>query len=140
MKLTQVIEKFAKQGMVTGVARVELMQAAEEMEQTLEELQRELSGKDGELAESRKAAAVERAILENGGKNVKAILALLDLEQISYDAGKGLTGLHLEDVKEEAPYLFYEKTEKKKGTGAPVDRVKKKEDEIRAAFRRGLGR
>ena len=124
MKLTQMIEKFAKQGMLNGVARAELLQAAEETEQEMAELQEELSGKDGELAENRKTAAVERAILEGGGKNVKAILALLDLEE----------------VKAEAPYLFYEKTEKKKGTGVPMTRQKRKEDEIRAAFRRGLGR
>ena len=129
MKLTQMIEKFAKQGMLNGAARAELMQAAEETEQEMAELQEELSGKDGELAENRKTAAVERAIL-----------ALLDMEEISYDAKEGLKGLDLEEVKAEAPYLFYEKTEKKKGTGVPMTRQKRKEDEIRAAFRRGLGR
>ena len=113
MKLTQMIEKFAKQGMLNGVARAELLQAAEETEQEMAELQEELSGKDGELAENRKTAAVERAILEGGGKNVKAILALLDMEEISYDAKEGLKGLDLEEVKAEAPYLFYEKTEEK---------------------------
>ena len=95
MKLTQMIEKFAKQGMLNGVARAELLQAAEETEQEMAELQEELSGKDGELAENRKTAAVERAILEGGGKNVKAILALLDLEEISYDAKEGLKGRFL---------------------------------------------
>lgn len=71
MKLTQMIEKFAKQGMLNGAARAELLQAAEETEQEMAELQEALSGKDGELAENRKTAAVERAILEGGGKNVR---------------------------------------------------------------------
>ena len=140
MELTQMIEKFAKQGMVNGTAKAELLQAAEETERQLAQMQEELTGKDGELAENKKTAAVERAILENGGKNVKAILALIDMEAVSYDAKEGLTGLDLEKVQAEAPYLFHEKTEKKKGTGAPTNRQKKKEDEIRAAFRRGLGR
>ena len=113
MKLTQMIEKFAKQGMLNGVARAELLQAAEETEQEMAELQEELSGKDGELAENRKTAAVERAILEGGGKNVKAILALLDLEEISYDAKEGLKGLDLEEVKAEAPYLSMKNREEK---------------------------
>ena len=52
MKLTQMIEKFAKQGMLNGVARAELLQAAEETEQEMAELQEALSGKDGELAEN----------------------------------------------------------------------------------------
>ena len=54
MKLTQMIEKFAKQGMLNGAARAELLQAAEETEQEMAELQEALSGKDGELAENRK--------------------------------------------------------------------------------------
>ena len=47
MKLTQMIEKFAKQGMLNGAARAELLQAAEETEQEMAELQEALSGKDG---------------------------------------------------------------------------------------------
>ena len=46
MKLTQMIEKFAKQGMLNGAARAELLQAAEETEQEMAELQEALSGKD----------------------------------------------------------------------------------------------
>lgn len=140
MKLTQMVEKFAKQGMVNPAAKVELMQAAEEMESQMQEMQETLDGKDGELAENRKTAAVERAILEAGGKNVKAILALIDMDEVSYDEKKGLTGLDMEEVKVEVPYLFHEKAEKKKGTGAAKSSQKKKEDEIREAFRRGLGR
>ena len=45
--MTQMIEKFAKQGMLNGVARAELLQAAEETEQEMAELQEALSGKDG---------------------------------------------------------------------------------------------
>lgn len=140
MKLTQMVEKFAKQGMVNREAEAELMQAAEEMESQMQEMQEALDGKDGELAENRKTAAVERAILEAGGKNVKAIMALIDMEEVSYDRKEGLTGLDMEAVKAEAPYLFHEKAEKKKGTGTAKSGLKKREDEIREAFRRGLGR
>ena len=42
------IEKFAKQGMLNGAAKMELLQAAEEAEQEMAELQEALSGKDGE--------------------------------------------------------------------------------------------
>lgn len=140
MKLTQMVEKFAKQGMVNAAAKVELMQAAEELESQMQEMQETLDGKDSELAENRKTAAVERAILEAGGKNIKAIMALIDMEEVSYDEKKGLTGLDMEEVKAEVPYLFHEKTEKKRGTGTAKSGQKKKEDEIREAFRRGLGR
>ncbi len=140
MKLTQMIEKFAKQGMLGGTAKAELLQAAEEAEQRMAELQEQLADKETEIAEQKKTAAVEKAILKKGGKNVKAILALLDMEKISYDEKAGLKGLDLEAVKTEVPYLFHEKTEIKRGTGAQTGKQRKKEDEIRAAFRKGLGR
>ena len=66
MKLTQMIEKFAKQGMLNGAAKMELLQAAEETEQEMAELQEALSGKDGELAENRKTA---RAMTNSSGKS-----------------------------------------------------------------------
>ena len=87
-----------------------------------------------ELKIVKKQAAVEKAILEAGGKNVKAILALIDMEQVIADGKKGLQGLDLEAIREEAPYLFHEKEERKKGTGITKSGKKKKEDDIRAAF------
>ena len=87
-----------------------------------------------ELEVVKKQAAVEKAILEAGGKHVKAILALIDMEEITYDEKKGLQGLDLDAVKEEVPYLFQEKEMKKTGTGIAKGSQKKKEDEIRAAF------
>ena len=87
-----------------------------------------------ELEKVKKQAAVERAILEAGGKHVKAILALIDMEKVAYDEKKGLQGLDLEAVKEEVPYLFQEKEMKRTGTGITKGSKQKKEDEIRAAF------
>ena len=65
---------------------------------------------------------------------MKAILALIDMEDVTYDEKKGLKGLDLDEIREEAPYLFHEKEEKKKGTGMTKGNQKKREDEIRAAF------
>ena len=53
---------------------------------------------------------------------------------VTYDEKKGLQGLDMDAVKEEAPYLFHEKEEKKKGTGITKSMQKKREDDIRAAF------
>ena len=110
----------------------------------LETLKKEKADNDGlqkayeevvaELEAVKKQGAVEKAILEAGGRHVKAILALIDMEQVSFDEKKGLQGLDLDAVKEEAPYLFHEKEEKKKGTGMTKASQKKKEDDIRAAF------
>lgn len=92
-----------------------------------------------ELEESRRTAAVEKAIWEAGGKNSRAILALVDLSNVRLDGKNGLTGLDLEAVKTEAPYLFTEKEERTRGTGTTRGQ-KRKESEISEAFRRGLRR
>ena len=87
-----------------------------------------------EVAAVKKQAAVEKAILEMGGRNVRAILALVDMDEVTFDEKNGLQGVHLEEIKEDAPYLFHEREERKKGTGMTKSGVKKKEDDIRAAF------
>ncbi|MEI3506713.1 MAG: hypothetical protein V8Q32_04420 [Anaerotignum faecicola] len=60
---------------------------------------------------------MERAILEGGGKNVKAILALLDMEEISYDAKERLKGLDIwRDSEGEHPgFASMKNREKRKG-------------------------
>lgn len=137
MKMTE--KMLEKMGVTSPVVRKNLLGIFEEMEGRIAEMEEELEGKDGELAENRKLAAVEKEILAAGGRNVKTILALVDLEKVGFDQKKGLTGLDLESVKAEAPYLFHEKEEKRKGTGVTRGYTKK-DNEITAAFRRGLRR
>ena len=134
MKLKAMVEKFAMQGKVSPEAKVALVEAAEAADEQMAKMSEELSGKIGDLENVKKQAAVERAILEAGGKHVKAILALIDMEDVTYDEKKGLKGLDLDEIREEAPYLFQEKEEKKKGTGMTKGSKQKREDEIRAAF------
>ena len=134
MKLKAMVEKFAMQGKVSPEAKVALVEAAEAADAQMAKMSEELSGKIGDLESVKKQAAVERAILEAGGKHVKAILALIDLEDVTYDEKKGLKGLDLDEIREEAPYLFQEKEEKKKGTGMTKGSKQKREEEIRAAF------
>ena len=134
MKLKEMVEKYAAQGKVSPDAKVVLVEAAEAMDEQAAKMREELTGKIDALEETKKQAAVERAILEAGGKHVKAILALVDMEEVAYDEKKGLQGLELEELKAEVPYLFQEKEEKRKGTGMTKGSKQKREDEIRAAF------
>lgn len=137
MKMT--VSMLEKMGVTNMGTQNKLMEIFLEMEEKMAAMEEELAGKDGELAESRKQAAVEKAILEAGGKNVKAIMALIDMEQVRYDTKKGLQNLDLESLKAEVPYLFHEKEEKMKGTGVTRGYTKK-ENEISAAFKKGLRR
>lgn len=121
-------------GVKDAIVRKAVMDALEEEKGEEGGLQKAYDDAMAELAEVKKQAAVEKAILEAGGKHVKAILGMIDMEEVTFDEKKGLKGLDMDAIKEEAPYLFHEKEEKKKGTGITKGRQKKREDEIRAAF------
>ena len=127
-------KELREMGVADAIVRKDILNALEKETATDSDLQTELNEALAELEAVKKQAAVEKAILEAGGKHVKAILALIDMEQVAYDEKKGLQGLDLDEIREEAPYLFHEKEEKKKGTGMTKGSQKKREDEIRAAF------
>lgn len=127
-------KELREMGVADAIVRKDILNALEKEAATGSNLQTELNEALAELEAVKKQAAVEKAILEAGGKHVKAILALIDMEQVAYDEKKGLQGLDLDEIREEAPYLFHEKEEKKKGTGMTKGSQKKREDEIRAAF------
>lgn len=128
-------KELREMGVADAQVRKDILDALEEEANAEGGLQQAYEAAVAELEAVKKQAAVEKAILEAGGKNVKAILALIDMEEVNFDEKKGLKGLHLEAVQEEAPYLFYEKEEKKTGTGIKKSNgKKKKEDDIRAAF------
>lgn len=95
-----------------------------------------------ELLDVKKRAAAEKAALEAGGRNAKAILALLDLDEMTFDEKTGLAGMAeaLEQVKAEAPYLFLERKEKTVGTGFAPSQQKKRESEISRQFKSALRR
>ena len=127
-------KKLRELGVADAVVRKAVLDALKEEMGKESDLQAEYDKAMSELENVKKQTAVERAILEAGGKHVKAILALIDMEDVTYDEKKGLKGLDLDEIREEAPYLFHEKEEKKKGTGMTKSNLKKKEDDIRAAF------
>ena len=127
-------KKLRELGVADAVVRKAVLDALKEEMGKESDLQAEYDKAMSELENVKKQAAVERAILEAGGKHVKAILAQIDMEDVTYDEKKGLKGLDLDESREEVPYLFHEKEEKKKGTGMTKSNLKKKEDDIRAAF------
>ena len=127
-------KELREMGVEDAYVRKDILNALEKENAGGGELQAKLDEALAELEAVKKQAAVEKAILEAGGKHVKAILALIDMDEVVLDEKKGLQGVDMEALKEEAPYLFHEKEEKKKGTGITKGNGKKKEDDIRAAF------
>ena len=124
-----------------GIQSPETAEKVEQFLLALEERNRLLT--EEALQNAKKIAAMEKAILEAGGKNAKAILALIDADEVTMNEKGELEGLDLEAVKAEAPYLFNEKEEKTKGTGFQAAYTKKKttkENEIAQTFRKALRR
>ena len=119
-------KELREMGVEDAYVRKDILEALKKENAAGGELQKAYEEAVAELEAVKKQAAVEKAILEAGGKHVKAILALIDMEAVTYDEKKGLQGLDLDAVKEEVPYLFHEKEEKKKGTGITKSTQKKK--------------
>ena len=142
----ELMQRLGIQSPETAEKVEQFLLALEERNRLLTEksaaLEREKTLAEEALQNAKKIAAMEKAILEAGGKNAKAILALIDADEVTLNEKGELEGMDLEAVKAEAPYLFNEKEEKTKGTGFQAAYTKKKttkENEI-ATFRKALRR
>lgn len=143
----ELMQRLGIQSPETAEKVEQFLLALEERNRLLTEksaaLEREKTLAEEALQNAKKIAAMEKAILEAGGKNAKAILALIDADEVTLNEKGELEGLDLEEVKAEAPYLFNEKEEKTKGTGFQAAYTKKKttkENEIAQTFRKALRR
>lgn len=143
----ELMQRLGIQSPETAEKVEQFLLALEERNRLLTEksaaLEREKTLAEEALQNAKKIAAMEKAILEAGGKNAKAILALIDADEVTMNEKGELEGLNLEAVKAEAPYLFNEKEEKTKGTGFQAAYTKKKttkENEIAQTFRKALRR
>ena len=143
----ELMQRLGIQSPETAEKVEQFLLALEERNRLLTEksaaLEREKTLAEEALQNAKKIAAMEKAILEAGGKNAKAILALIDADEVTLNEKGELGGMDLEAVKAEAPYLFNEKEEKTKGTGFQAAYTKKKttkENEIAQTFRKALRR
>lgn len=84
------------------------------------------------LADTAKNNAVDMAILKAGGRNAKAVRALLDMEKVTLKEDGTLDGLDLDALKKSDGYLFSEETTKIVGTGAQAGT--QGADSVAAAF------
>ena len=91
----------------------------EKYEKQIEELKREIETE-------RANAMLEKEILSQGGRNAKAILAIIGEGDILKDENGKVVGINLENAKQTAPYLFSSIEKKVEGTGATVRGIRKK--------------
>ena len=112
----ELMQRLGIQSPETAEKVEQFLLALEERNRLLTEksaaLEREKTLAEEALQNAKKLAAMEKAILEAGGKNAKAILALIDADEVTLNEKGELEELDLEAVKAEAPYLFNDKEEK----------------------------
>ncbi|MDD4715877.1 MAG: phage scaffolding protein [Oscillospiraceae bacterium] len=83
-----------------------------------ETYQAETAALTRQISQTRLDAALDTAILQERGRNPKAIKALIDLEALSLGENGEIQGLDLAEVRASAPYLFETETVSIEGTGA----------------------
>jgi len=78
--------------------------------------------------EKLKQYVVQSALKQAGGRNTKALLAFIDLENIILNDDNTLEGLDIKQLKKDVPYLFEEQNENKKIEGTGYQSTNKKVD------------
>lgn len=100
-------------------------EASETYKSQVAELERQLKAQDENFkkatAEMKKSHAMETAMSKAGAKNVKAIRALLNENQISLNDKDELIGFkeQMDALKKSDPYLFEDTTSNDEGKGNP---------------------
>ena len=125
-----------REGQEADLRQEEILQLEEENKALLQEMEQ----MEQMCLQRCKQMAMEMAVKEASGKNVKAILALADTETAQYDYENGLQGLDLEKVKAEAPYLFQEEKKVLSGTGLQKNKRTDAQQDATIAFRKALTR
>lgn len=74
-----------------------------EYDEALAEIHRQ---KEAEIKELMLDAALEKEIIRNGGRSVRAIKALIDRAGLELGEGGAITGMNIDELKREYGYLF----------------------------------
>ena len=105
-----------------------------------EKYEAETARLNGIIGENTKRDLLEREIREAGGRNPKAITALLNTDEIGVDEEGRLTGLDLTALMESDPYLFDIVKTSVEGTGSKrAEPERGKEDAFLTCARRAAG-
>ncbi len=100
----------------------------QQYQQKMMEWNREKEELEKMYHEKLKKYVVECFLKQQGAKNTKALLALIDLENIILNDDNTLEGLDIKQLKKDVPYLFEEQNENKKIEGTGYQSTNKKVD------------
>lgn len=83
-----------------------------------------------EISSIKNEYAIEKEIMAQGGKNAKAIRALIDESMIEVDEKGNITSINMEALKKSDPYLFKEIKTAVEGAEESKESTKKKEKNL----------
>ncbi len=110
-----------------------------EYDSIVSKYEKEISDLKESFENEKAQALIEKDIIEQGGRNARAIMALLSDEDIIKDESGRITGVDVARIKESAPYLFKDMTEKVEGTGAVREKRKKSDRQFMESAMRAAG-
>ena len=90
------------------------------------------------LVEKIKKIAVEGVMRSKNCRNVKALSALVDMDSVHVDDEGNISGIDIEKLMEEYPYLFEKEKSKRYGNG--FKKSGKSESSVEKNFKKGLFR
>lgn len=97
-----------------------------------------LRGENEKLSKKVKKVATEGIMRSKKCRNVKALSALIDIDGVEVDDDGNVTGIDIEKLMEEYPYLFEKEKSKRYGNG--FKKGTKAEGSIEKSFKAGLFR
>ena len=96
------------------------------------EYEKEIAMLRGEIASVRKEHAIEKEIMAQGGRNAKAVRALMEENMVETDAEGRIVRIDLDKIKKSDPYLF--KEIKNVMEGSPQDKSSRRKSERNVFF------
>ena len=97
-----------------------------------EDYEKEIEGLKNEIASVKKEYAIEKEIMAQGGRNAKAVRALIEDDMLEFDENGKLISVDIEKIKKSDPYLF--KEIKKAVEGTPENKGGRRKSERNIFF------
>lgn len=101
-------------------------------EKSAQEYEKEIEALKNEISSAKRERIIEKEIEAQGGRNTKAIRALIDEDMIETDEEGNIISIDMEKIKKSDPYLF--KEIKKAVEGTPENKGGRRKSERNVFF------
>ena len=135
-KMTKIIEAITELGIDEDLATEILGIFIDTLGYNIDEYNENIKTENEKLSKKIKKVAAEGIMKSKKCRNVKALFALVDIDGIDVDDDGNVTGIDIEKLMEEYPYLFEKEKSRRYGKG--FEKSGKTESSIEKNFKNGL--